>query len=162
MKIRNPSLFKQETRPPGPSPYPAFSYRPTYLHLPSATWYLVCHTARYYFIFFWQLAATRASRDTSQTGFYCRTGCPNSNRNCQTCGVLGPVQTTKNYLKYFLKPKTKSRNKEQLSLISQIAEISIKDPDTSGLFFQFLKMPLYIFHSSGIFSGSSVKQPGFQ
>ena len=58
--IPTPSILKWETQPPGPSRHPALSYRPSSLHLPSATWHVLCNTARYYLVF-WQLSATRAS-----------------------------------------------------------------------------------------------------
>ena len=31
--------------------------------------------------------ASKRRRDTSRSGFYCRTGCSNTVRTCQTCGV---------------------------------------------------------------------------
>ena len=54
-------------------------------------------------------------------------------------GLPGPyLHTTVKYLENDLKPKTKSRaNKERLSAIGQIAETSMRDPDTSRLFFHF-------------------------
>ena len=48
-------------------------------------------------------------------------------------------------MKYFLKPKTTSRTKEQLSFIGQMAETSMREPDTSGLFFHFVKMRKHLF-----------------
>ena len=33
--------------------------------------------------------ASKRRRDTSQNGFYCRTGCSNTDRTCQTCGAPG-------------------------------------------------------------------------
>ena len=60
---------------------------------------------------------------------------------CVVCTELGSARykRRKYYLKYDLKPKTKRRTRGQLSLVGQLAETSIWDPDTSGFFYFFFK-----------------------
>ena len=65
---------------------------------------------------------------------------------CEIKFTQARYERRKNYMKKYLKPKTKSRTRDQLNPIDQIAETSMRYPDTSRFFFRLFKMRTHLFY----------------